>query len=207
MQKANISLFNKSLVITAVLATTAPVYANPQAKTFQGNEYAGAKTFQPQNQPEQMATQQPQPQAMPTSAPTTNNQNQQQSNVSHDTKVFVIKMLEGQEALIPLTSDVKVQAGDTLEYQTTVRNNGSDRIKSMQVTLSIPQEVVLIGNTSPEYVLASLNERDFYPAPLQTQRNGAMENIALSNYRGLRWTVNNLGLDKSTTVSYRAKLK
>ncbi len=203
MRKLNIRLFKKSLIITAILAITTPIYANPQAKTFQGNEYAGAKTFQPQNQPQQMATQQPQAIA----TPTTNNQSQQQNNVSHDTKVFVIKMLEGQEALIPLTSDVKVQAGDTLEYQTTVRNNGSDRIKSMQVTLSIPQEVVLIGNTSPEFVLASLNERDFYPAPLQTQRNGTMENIALAKYKGLRWTVENLGLGESTTVSYRAKMK
>ncbi len=227
MQKANISLFNKSLVITAVLAMTAPVYANqtnaPQVKTFQGNEYAGAKTFQPQNQPQQTATQPPQQQTanqqpqqqtpsqmMPVQkVPTQNNisQNQPQNNIIKDTKAYVVKMLEGQEALIPVTTDVKIQAGDILEYQTTVRNNGSDRIKSMQVTLSIPQEVVLVGNTSPEFVLASLNERDFYPAPLQTQRNGAMENIALSKYKGLRWTVKNLGLGEVTSVSYRAKLK
>ncbi len=206
MQKANISLFNKSLVITAVLAMTAPIYANPQAKTFQGNEYAGAKTFQPQQSATPPATvNYQQPQATPAPTPTNNSQNQ--SLLTHDTKAFVIKTLEGQEALIPITTDVKIQAGDILEYQTTVRNNGSDRIKSMQVTLSIPQEVVLIGNTSPEFVLASLNEQDFYPAPLQSQRNGVMENIALSNYKGLRWTVENLGLGAVTSVSYRAKVK
>ncbi|MBS9779542.1 MAG: hypothetical protein KGV51_02845 [Moraxellaceae bacterium] len=199
MQKATIRLFNKSLVITSVLAMTTSVYANPsnepQAKTFQGNEYAGAKTFQPQNQPQAIPTQ------------TNNSQNQQQSNVSYDTKAYLVKMLEGQESLLPITADIQLQTGDVLAYKTTVHNNSSDRIESMQVTLSIPQEVVLIGNTSPEYVLASLNERDFYPAPLQTQRNGVMENIALSNYKGLRWTVKNLGLAESTTVSYRAKMK
>lgn len=207
MQIQNINLLNKSLVITAILAMTTSVYANPQVKTFQGKEYTGAKTFQPQNQPEQMARQQPQPQAMPSQTNNTPYQNQQQNNISHDTKVFVIKMLEGQEALIPLTSDVKVQAGDSLEYQTTVRNNGSDRIKSMQVTLSIPQGVILLGNTSPEFVYASVNQRDFYPAPLQTQVNGVMKNITLSQYKGLRWTVKNLDLGESTTVSYRAKVQ
>ncbi len=209
MQKANISLFNKSLVITAVLVITAPVYANqtntPQAKTFQGKEYAGAKTFQPQNQPQQMAMSQLQ--AMPTQMNNSQNQNQQQTNISYDTKAYMVKILEGKESLIPVTSDIQLQTGDILEYQTNVFNNGTDRIKSMQVTLSIPQEVVLVGNTSPEFVLASLNERDFYPAPLQTQRHGSMANIALSKYKGLRWTVENLGLGKGRTVSYRAKMK
>ncbi len=199
MQKANISLFNKSLVITAVLAMTAPVYAN-QTNAPQ------VKTFQPKKQPQKVAMSSApvtasQPQAMPTQMQSSQNQ------LTHNTKAYLVKTLQGKNKLIPITNNVKVKAGDTLEYQTTIHNNSSDRIKSMQVTLSIPQGVILLGNTSPEFVYASVNQRDFYPAPLQTQVNGVMKNITLSQYKGLRWTVKNLDLGESTTVSYRAKVQ
>lgn len=124
--------------------------------------------------------------------------------------VFLVRMVEGQEQLMALNGSngaSELQAGDILEYRSYITNNMPNRVRSMQVTMSIPPEVELIGHTVPEFVMGSLDQSQFYPAPLQTQRDGMIQNIALSKYQALRWQVEDLDLGETTTLSYRARVK
>ncbi len=124
--------------------------------------------------------------------------------------VFLVRMVEGQEQLMALNGSngaSTFQAGDILEYRSYITNNMPNRIRSMQVTMSIPSDVELIGHTVPEFAMGSLDQSRFYPVPLQTQRDGMIQNIALSKYQALRWQVEDLDLGETATLSYRARVK
>ncbi len=129
--------------------------------------------------------------------------------INQQTSVFLVKMVEGQEQLIPLTSAnaIAPQTGDIVEYRSHITNNTLNRVRSMMVTVSIPEAVELIGHTNPQFAMGSLDQIKFYHMPLQTRIEGIIQNVPLANYKALRWQVEDLDLGETNTLSYRARFK
>lgn len=113
----------------------------------------------------------------------------------------------GQEVLVPVPANTKLPEGSMVEYQGFFTNNNPDFVTSMMVTMSIPKEVELVGNISPEFPLGSIDGQRFSPMPLRTRVNGQLQEIANSYYRAVRWEVTDLGKGETVKVSYRAMVK
>ncbi|WP_255504040.1 hypothetical protein [Moraxella sp. VT-16-12] len=120
---------------------------------------------------------------------------------------FVVKSNNGVETLIPVTLGTAVQAGDVLEYQGLFTNTG-DRVRKMDVTLSIADGLELVGGVMPQHASASMDGNRFVRMPIRVKgANGQVQNLPLSDYKALRWTIEDVGLGGTAVVKYRAKIK
>lgn len=113
----------------------------------------------------------------------------------------------GQETLVPVTNDTRLQAGNILEYQGFFTNNNADRVRQMTVTMSIPQEVELLGGVAPDFAFASVDNTTFARMPLRGQMNGQNQEIPLQFYQSVRWNLEGVGLNDTVMVKYRARVK
>ncbi len=113
----------------------------------------------------------------------------------------------GRELLVPVDSNTRLQAGNVLEYQGLFTNTNADRVRKMTVSMSIPQQVELIGNVSPEFALASVDGTNFAGTPLRGEINGQAQEIPMQYYQALRWDVEGVGLNDTVMVKYRARVK
>lgn len=113
---------------------------------------------------------------------------------------------QGQEIKQPVTPNTQLKTGDIIEYQGNFTNLTQNVVASMQVTLSIPESVVLIQQPKHKAVLASIDGSSFHKMPLKVRINGQMQNLDLARYRALRWTITNLDSKQTANVVYRAKL-
>lgn len=114
---------------------------------------------------------------------------------------------DGEQTLVPVTPQTQLQKGNLIEYQGHFTNNSSDRQRKMTVTMTIPEEVTLMGSISPEFPLASVDGQQYAPAPLRGRVAGQLQEIPLEYYRGLRWNIDNLGLGETAVVKYQAVVK
>lgn len=122
--------------------------------------------------------------------------------------VFLVQTDElGQERLTPVTHGVSVSAGDVLEYQGLFTNTGNERIRHMQATLTIADGLELIGGVVPQFAHASHDGQKFVRMPIRANINGQVQELPLSYYKALRWTVEDIGLGATAVVKYRAKVK
>lgn len=119
---------------------------------------------------------------------------------------FVVKTQNGIETLIPVSVGTPVKSGDVLEYQGLFTNTG-DRVRKMDVTLSIADGLELVGGVSPQYVNASIDGSRFVRMPIRVKVGGEIQNLPLSQYKALRWTIDDVGLGGTAVVKYRAKVK
>jgi hypothetical protein len=113
----------------------------------------------------------------------------------------------GQETLVPVTASTRLQPGTIIEYQGAFTNNNADRVRAMTVTMSIPEQVELLGGVMPSFPMGSVDSTAFSMMPLRGQVDGQTQEIPLSFYKAVRWNIEGVGLNESATVKYRAKVK
>lgn len=113
----------------------------------------------------------------------------------------------GREQLVPVTSSTRLQSGNIIEYQGLFTNTNPDRVRKMTVTMSIPDQVELLGGVSPDYAFASADSATFARMPLRGQVNGQAQEIPLQYYQALRWDLEGVGLNETVAVKYRARVK
>lgn len=119
---------------------------------------------------------------------------------------FVVKSENGVETLVPVNVSTSVKSGDVLEYQGLFTNTG-DRVRKMDVTLSIADGLELVGGIHPTQASASMDGNRFVRMPIRVNIGGQVQNLPLSQYKALRWTVEEVGLGGTAVVKYRAKVK
>lgn len=113
----------------------------------------------------------------------------------------------GQETLAPVNANTRLQSGNVLEYHAYFTNTNKDRVRKMTVTVGIPEQVELLRVVSPEFPLGSVDGNTFARMPLQGVIDGTRQEIPLKFYKGVRWDIEGLGLNETTVVKYRAKVK
>ena len=111
-----------------------------------------------------------------------------------------------------LTAANKVAPGDLLEYKARYQNNGNALLKRVTATLPLPIGMTYIaGSAKPANALASTDGSSYETIPLKRmvkQPNGKLEEqlIPLSQYRSLRWNLNELAGKSKVEVSARVKV-
>ncbi|SIR78571.1 conserved repeat domain-containing protein [Moraxella cuniculi DSM 21768] len=129
------------------------------------------------------------------------------NNVDTVMNAFVVRSVNGQETLEPVTANSNIKAGDLVEYQLLLTNNGKDRVRNMQVALSLPQGISFTGYVSPSVgVQASVDGGRFVFMPVRASVNGVVSNVPFDQYQALRWTVEELGIGATAVVKYRATI-
>lgn len=121
--------------------------------------------------------------------------------------VFIVRQDAMGESLVPVNVGTPVKSGDILEYQGLFTNQGADRVRSMEVTLSIADGLELVGGVSPQFAQASIDGSRFVRMPIRANIGGVIQELPLSQYKALRWTVEDLGLNGTAVVKYRARVK
>lgn len=117
------------------------------------------------------------------------------------------KNAEGKEALLAAE---KAAPGDTLEYQTIYQNNGKSAVRSLAATLPLPAGLAYVaGSAKPVNPQASVDGNTFAAMPLKTMvksPSGKLEErlVPYSEYRALRWNLDDLPANEKVTVSARA---
>ena len=113
----------------------------------------------------------------------------------------------GQETLVPVDANTRLQSGNIIEYHGYFTNTNQDRVRKMTVTMTIPKQVELLEVLAPEFPFASVDGNTFARMPLQGVVNGQRQEIPLQYYSAVRWNIEGLGLNETTAVKYRAKVK
>ena len=107
----------------------------------------------------------------------------------------------------------QAQFGDVIEYRLTLTNRTGGAVTKLRPVLPIPQTMeYLPGTAVPKNVEASLDGKDFKPAPLSrkvTKPDGTVKvvKVPYSEYRHLRWDVGDLAADATIVVKARVKVK
>jgi uncharacterized repeat protein (TIGR01451 family) len=133
----------------------------------------------------------------------------QRANVVPELTAFkVVTSAEGEK----LTSASKIAPGEVIEYQVRYANNGSKAAKNLQAILPIPDSLQFVaGSAQPAGAQASLNGKTFAAMPLKRTVKAAdgtqkVVLIPTSEYRFIRWSIDNLDAGKAVKVEARAQL-
>ncbi|MBP2279740.1 hypothetical protein H4W00_000553 [Psychrobacter sp. PL19] len=113
----------------------------------------------------------------------------------------------GQERLVPVDANTRLQTGNVLEYQGYFTNTNVDRVRKMTVTMSIPDQVELLGDVAPEFPYGSADGNTFARMPLRGKINNQLQDIPLKYYQAVRWDIEGVGLNDTVMVKYRARVK
>ena len=114
---------------------------------------------------------------------------------------------DGQEVLIPVNANTRLQSGNVLEYQGYFTNTNADRVRKMTVTMSIPEQVELLRTVSPDFPYGSADGDTFARMPLRGKVNNQLQEIPLKYYKAVRWDIEGVGLNDTVAVKYRARVK
>lgn len=135
-------------------------------------------------------------------------QSNQASQVTSKTVAALVSVdAQGQPALKAIDANTKLQKGNVIEYHSYFTNNSSDRMRKMEVTLSIPEGVQLVGKVSPESASGSVDGKNFSRMPLRARIDGQMKDVPLEYYKSLRWTIEGLGVGETAVVKYRTVVR
>ena len=127
-----------------------------------------------------------------------------------DLKAFKVVKKGDQETLVAAE---KIKPKEVVEYQVRYVNTGEHMLKNIQATLPIPAALeYLPGTASPAGALASTDGKNFGVMPLKRfvkNADGTSKAVLISysEYRALRWSLDELAVGKSTQVSARARLQ
>ncbi|MEN2752546.1 hypothetical protein AAIR29_12990 [Psychrobacter sp. FBL11] len=113
----------------------------------------------------------------------------------------------GQETLVPVDANTRLQPGNVLEYQGYFTNTNPDRVRKMTVTLTIPEQVELLRTVSPDFPYGSVDGDTFARMPLRTRVDNQLQEVDLKHYKAVRWDIEGVGLNDTVMVKYRAKVK
>lgn len=147
------------------------------------------------------------PAALQTASNTNNSGSNAQAVNTKITASLISVDANGNEVLVPVTADTRLQSGNILEYQGFFTNTNADRVRKMTVTMSIPEQVELLGGVMPDFPFASVDGSAFSRMPLRGNINGQNQKIPLSYYKAVRWDIEGVGLNDTVMVQYRAKVK
>lgn len=114
---------------------------------------------------------------------------------------------QGQNVLKPIDTNTRLQKGNVIEYRTYITNNSTDRMRKMDISMSIPNEVKLLGDIEPKTASASVDGTNFSHMPLRGRINGQLKEVPLEYYKHLRWTIEGLGINETAVVKYRAVVR
>lgn len=114
---------------------------------------------------------------------------------------------DGQEVLIPVNANTRLQSGNVLEYQGYFTNTNADRVRKMTVTMSIPEQVELLRTVSPDFPYGSADGDTFARMPLRGKVDNQLQEIPLKYYKAVRWDIEGVGLNDTVAVKYRARVK
>jgi uncharacterized repeat protein (TIGR01451 family) len=121
-----------------------------------------------------------------------------------------IVQIDGKEALQPAD---RVSPGDLLQYRVRYSNKGATAANNLVVTLPIPKGLEYTPSDSlPKAALASLDGQRFEAIPIKRWVKSAdgqevLKDVPLSQYRALRWQVDQLQAGKSVAFSARARVE
>lgn len=127
-----------------------------------------------------------------------------------DTKVHAYAVRTdamGVESVQPIKVGDAVVSGDVIEYRAFLTNQDANRVRSMTATLSIPAGTELIGAVEPSIVKASIDGERFVNMPIRGMIDGRVQELPLSYYKALRWTIEDVGLGGTAVVKYRVVVK
>lgn len=122
---------------------------------------------------------------------------------------FIVRKDNAQETLEPVTAQSSIKAGDLIEYQVLLTNDGNNRVRDMRVALSLPQGTEFTGVVSPSVgTQASADGSRFVFMPIRTTAaDGSIQNLPFKQYQVLRWNIQDLGIGATAVVKYRAVIK
>lgn len=113
----------------------------------------------------------------------------------------------GQEILVPVNANTRLQSGNVVEYQGYFTNTNTDRVRKMTVTMSIPEQVELLRAVSPDFPYGSADGNTFARMPLRGRVDNQLQEIPLKFYKAVRWDLEGVGLNDTVAVKYRARVK
>jgi uncharacterized repeat protein (TIGR01451 family) len=122
------------------------------------------------------------------------------------------KVVKGADGKEKFESADKAKPGDIIEYKAVYRNKGKVAAANALATIPVPLGTdYLPGSAKPAKVLASLDGKEYAPAPLKrevTLPSGEkeMRTVPYGEYRFIRWELKTLDPGKSATVSLRVRL-
>lgn len=121
---------------------------------------------------------------------------------------FIVRK-DAQETLEPVTAQSSIKAGNLIEYQVLLTNDGNNRVRDMRVALSLPQGAEFTGVVSPSVgTQASADGSRFVFMPIRTTAaDGSIQNLPFKQYQVLRWNIQDLGIGATAVVKYRAVIK
>ncbi len=150
------------------------------------------------------------PVALQSSAVSGNNSNSRASAQAVNSKItasLISVDANGKELLVPVDANTRLQTGNVLEYQGYFTNTNPDRVRKMTVTMSIPEQVELLGNVAPEFPYGSADGKSFARMPLRGRIDNQLQDIPLKYYTAVRWDIEAVGLNDTVMVKYRARVK
>jgi uncharacterized repeat protein (TIGR01451 family) len=121
----------------------------------------------------------------------------------------VLKNAAGKEMFE--TAD-KAKPGDVIEYKAVYRNKGKTAADNLLATIPVPLGTdYLPGSAKPADVSASLDGKEYAPAPLKRKvklpsGKEELRDVPAGEYRSLRWSLKALEPGKSATVSMRVRV-
>ncbi len=140
------------------------------------------------------------------SATNTGNSSVQAVNTKITASLISVNSM-GQETLVPVTASTRLQSGNVLEYQGFFTNTNADRVRQMTVTMTIPEQVELLGGVAPDFPYGSADGNNFARMPLRGKVDNQLQEIPLKFYQAVRWDIEGVGLNDTVMVKYRARVK
>ena len=89
-----------------------------------------------------------------------------------------VTVVDGKEVLGPAE---QAHPGDVIEYRAEYKNAGTQPVQQLAATLPIPRGTEYLSKTAlPQQLFASLDGRNFAPAPLHVPESVALKNVNLA---------------------------
>jgi uncharacterized repeat protein (TIGR01451 family) len=111
-----------------------------------------------------------------------------------------------------LTTADKAKPGEIIQYEAAYHNNGQTTVERIGAVVPIPAGLTLVADSArPTASEASLDGKNFGPVPLMRpvkNEAGIVEDrpVPLTEYRALRWTLDQVAPGATTTVTVRARV-
>ncbi len=111
----------------------------------------------------------------------------------------ILKNSEGLEFAVPANN---VAPGDVIEYHTTYVNSGTQPVRDLNATVTLPNGVKLVSLNSPLATMGTVGGGSY-----QTIQQVGNSVVVQENYSGLKWNLVNLAANTPQTVVIRAKVQ
>lgn len=133
-----------------------------------------------------------------------------QAEVKVEMKADKVSIQNGKESL---SSAKEAAPGDIVQYTAIYKNTDKTPAKQVFATLPIPNATEYISGTAiPAGAMASTDGTHFSSVPLKrmvknSEGKAIEQEVPVSEYRALRWSLGDLAGGESRTVSARVKLR